>query len=191
MQQDLKFCISYKITLFICSLGWPFTVIMSSPFRGRYLVFLLSVPRLTKPDEVGDFFALVSMKSPRFSLTSPLSQEREKSSRPVFTMCGEPCCPSVCHKSLCLQLLSYILKGKFLKSLHACLLPYGELHIITTFWSDPFFIKILTVIINAHVWKPLQCIFIIFIHIILQIGLQYIFVIFIHVIYRLANSIFL
>jgi hypothetical protein len=29
-------------------------------------------------------------KSPRFSLTSPLSQEREKSSRPVFTMCGEP-----------------------------------------------------------------------------------------------------
>jgi len=30
-------------------------------------------------------------KSPRFSLTSPLSQEREKSSRPVFTMCGEPC----------------------------------------------------------------------------------------------------
>jgi hypothetical protein len=30
------------------------------------------------------------VKSPRFSLTSPLSQEREKSSRPVFTMCGEP-----------------------------------------------------------------------------------------------------
>jgi hypothetical protein len=30
-------------------------------------------------------------KSPRFSLTSPVSQEREKSSRPVFTMCGEPC----------------------------------------------------------------------------------------------------
>ena len=30
-------------------------------------------------------------KSPRFSLTSPLSQLREKSSRPVFTMCGEPC----------------------------------------------------------------------------------------------------
>ena len=30
-------------------------------------------------------------KSPRFFLTSPLSQEREKSSRPVFTMCGEPC----------------------------------------------------------------------------------------------------
>jgi hypothetical protein len=30
-------------------------------------------------------------KSPRFSLTSPLSQEREKSSRPAFTMCGEPC----------------------------------------------------------------------------------------------------
>jgi hypothetical protein len=30
-------------------------------------------------------------KSPRFSLTSPLSQESEKSSRPVFTMCGEPC----------------------------------------------------------------------------------------------------
>jgi hypothetical protein len=30
-------------------------------------------------------------KSPIFSLTSPLSQEREKSSRPVFTMCGEPC----------------------------------------------------------------------------------------------------
>jgi hypothetical protein len=29
-------------------------------------------------------------KSPTFSLTSPLSQEREKSSRPVFTMCGEP-----------------------------------------------------------------------------------------------------
>jgi hypothetical protein len=29
-------------------------------------------------------------RSPRFSLTSPLSQEREKSSRPVFTMCGEP-----------------------------------------------------------------------------------------------------
>jgi hypothetical protein len=29
-------------------------------------------------------------KCPRFSLTSPLSQEREKSSRPVFTMCGEP-----------------------------------------------------------------------------------------------------
>jgi hypothetical protein len=29
-------------------------------------------------------------KSPRFSLTSPLSQEREKSSRPVFTMSGEP-----------------------------------------------------------------------------------------------------
>jgi hypothetical protein len=29
-------------------------------------------------------------KSPRFSLTSPLSQEREKSSRPVFSMCGEP-----------------------------------------------------------------------------------------------------
>ena len=27
-------------------------------------------------------------KSPRFSLTSPLSQLREKSSRPVFTMCG-------------------------------------------------------------------------------------------------------
>jgi hypothetical protein len=31
-------------------------------------------------------------KSPRSSLTSPLSQEREKSSRPVFTMCDEPCC---------------------------------------------------------------------------------------------------
>ena len=31
-------------------------------------------------------------KSPRFSLTSPLSQEREKSSRPVFTMCGKPWC---------------------------------------------------------------------------------------------------
>jgi hypothetical protein len=30
-------------------------------------------------------------KSPRFSLTSPLSQEREKLSHPVFTMCGEPC----------------------------------------------------------------------------------------------------
>ena len=30
-------------------------------------------------------------KSPRFSFTSSLSQEREKSSRPVFTMCGEPC----------------------------------------------------------------------------------------------------
>ena len=30
-------------------------------------------------------------KSPRFSLTSPLRQEIEKSSRPVFTMCGEPC----------------------------------------------------------------------------------------------------
>ena len=30
-------------------------------------------------------------KSSRFSLTSPLSQEREKSSRPVFTICGEPC----------------------------------------------------------------------------------------------------
>jgi hypothetical protein len=30
-------------------------------------------------------------KSPRFSLTSPSCQEREKSSRPVFTMCGEPC----------------------------------------------------------------------------------------------------
>jgi hypothetical protein len=30
-------------------------------------------------------------KSSRFSLISPLSQEREKSSRPVFTMCGEPC----------------------------------------------------------------------------------------------------
>jgi hypothetical protein len=30
-------------------------------------------------------------KSPRFFLNSPLSQEREKSSRPVFTMCGEPC----------------------------------------------------------------------------------------------------
>jgi hypothetical protein len=30
-------------------------------------------------------------KSPRFSLTLPLSQEREKSSHPVFTMCGEPC----------------------------------------------------------------------------------------------------
>jgi hypothetical protein len=29
-------------------------------------------------------------KSPRFSLTSSLSQLREKSSRPVFTMCGEP-----------------------------------------------------------------------------------------------------
>jgi hypothetical protein len=28
--------------------------------------------------------------SPRFSLTLPLSQEREKSSRPVFTICGEP-----------------------------------------------------------------------------------------------------
>ena len=27
-------------------------------------------------------------KSPRFSLTSPLCQLREKSSRPVFTMCG-------------------------------------------------------------------------------------------------------
>jgi hypothetical protein len=29
-------------------------------------------------------------KSSRISLTSHLSQEREKSSRPVFTMCGEP-----------------------------------------------------------------------------------------------------
>ena len=29
-------------------------------------------------------------KSPRFFLTSPLSQEWEKSSRPVFIMCGEP-----------------------------------------------------------------------------------------------------
>ena len=30
-------------------------------------------------------------KFTRFSLTSPLSQEKEKSSRPVFTMCDEPC----------------------------------------------------------------------------------------------------
>jgi hypothetical protein len=29
-------------------------------------------------------------KSLKFSLTSPLSQEREKSSHPVFSMCGEP-----------------------------------------------------------------------------------------------------
>ena len=36
-------------------------------------------------------------KSPRFSLTSPLSQEREKSSYPVFTMCGEPCTPTFTH----------------------------------------------------------------------------------------------
>ena len=32
----------------------------------------------------------ICIKSPRFSLTSSLSQEREKSSHPVFTMCGEP-----------------------------------------------------------------------------------------------------
>ena len=30
-------------------------------------------------------------KSPRFFLTLSLCQEREKSSRPDFTMCGEPC----------------------------------------------------------------------------------------------------
>ena len=35
-------------------------------------------------------------KSPRFSLTSPLSQLREKSSRPVFTICGEPWPISLC-----------------------------------------------------------------------------------------------
>jgi hypothetical protein len=34
------------------------------------------------------FFVIDFQKSPRFSLTSPLSQLREKSSRPVFTMCG-------------------------------------------------------------------------------------------------------
>ena len=39
-------------------------------------------------------------KSPRFSLTSPLSQEREKSSRPVFTMCGEPCYMFIYHPTL-------------------------------------------------------------------------------------------
>ena len=30
-------------------------------------------------------------RSSRFSLTSPLSQLREKPSRPIFIMCGEPC----------------------------------------------------------------------------------------------------
>ena len=36
---------------------------------------------------------------PRFSLTSPLSQEREKSSHPVFTMCGEPWSQPKNHES--------------------------------------------------------------------------------------------
>ena len=40
-------------------------------------------------------------KYPRFSLTSPLSQEREKSSRPVFTMCGEPCIPVSTLQHIC------------------------------------------------------------------------------------------
>jgi hypothetical protein len=50
-------------------------------------------------------------KSPRFSLTSPLSQEREKSSRPVFTMCGEPWlfCPV-------LQLVLRLLQLKYVSS---------------------------------------------------------------------------
>jgi hypothetical protein len=41
-------------------------------------------------------------KSPIFSLTSPLSQLREKSSLPVFTMCGEPCVCNQCLSSLML-----------------------------------------------------------------------------------------
>jgi hypothetical protein len=32
----------------------------------------------------------IDFRNLRFSLTSPLSQLREKSSHPVFTMCGEP-----------------------------------------------------------------------------------------------------
>jgi hypothetical protein len=39
-------------------------------------------------------------KSPRFSLTSPLSQLREKSSRPVFTMCGEPWSIHMCVRCI-------------------------------------------------------------------------------------------
>ena len=47
-------------------------------------------------------------KSPSFSLTSPLSQEREKSSRPVFTMCGEPCNPQIisAHKTYVILVIS-------------------------------------------------------------------------------------
>ena len=52
-------------------------------------------------------------KSPRLSLTSPLSQEREKSSRPVFTMCGEPWCHL--SKSL-INMLSLICNGFLITS---------------------------------------------------------------------------
>ena len=85
-------------------------------------------------------------KSPRFSLISPLSQEREKSRRPVFTMCGEPwgqkvikcyfscksdllieCCPSAnisciirVRSSSKIQSNMYIIKG-IQRNLKMCL----------------------------------------------------------------------
>jgi hypothetical protein len=48
---------------------------------------------------------------PDFPSLSPLSQEREKSSRPVFTMCGEPWlfCPV-------LQLVLRLLQLKYVSS---------------------------------------------------------------------------
>ena len=46
-------------------------------------------------------------KSPRFSLTSPLSQLRKKSNRPVFTMCGEPWSSYLLYSYLDTNLVSY------------------------------------------------------------------------------------
>jgi hypothetical protein len=51
-------------------------------------------------------------KSPRFSLTSPLSQEKEKSSRPVFTMCGEPCKYVPSLKDVDSRVFTRMLQGK-------------------------------------------------------------------------------
>ena len=59
-------------------------------------------------------------KSPRFSLTSPLSQLREKSSRPVFTMCDEPWC-CIC-KLVCaiLFFLFFFYSEKLVDTFHLC-----------------------------------------------------------------------
>jgi hypothetical protein len=60
-------------------------------------------------------------KSPRFSLTSPSSQLREKSSRPVLTMCGEPWSINMCGEPW---------------SIHMCGEPWS-IHM----WGEPWSIQ--------------------------------------------------
>ena len=105
------------------------------------------------------FFFIDFRKSPRFSLTSPLSQLREKSSRPVFTMCGEPCpLPNSTAKSTVLETGSYLVISRRLGCVTGSkfFLP-GALNFATfIFFIEMFNVKIFLNSSTASNWQTSQ-----------------------------------